>query len=158
VRTFVSRGAALLVALWAGVLLAIGAVAAPAAFAVLPAADAGRVAGRMFSVEAHAGLALVVLLFLVERRRARDAAQAGQGSVFSTNLVLLLGALFCTVAGYFALQPMMVAARAGQGAWSFGALHGISSAFFVLKGLLVLVLGWRLIGPPAADLRPQRSS
>jgi hypothetical protein len=158
VPTLVSRGAALLVALWAGVLLAIGAVAAPAAFAVLPSADAGRVAGRMFSVEAHAGLAVVVLLFLVERRRARDAAQTGRASVFSANLVLLLGALFCTVAGYFALQPMMAAARAGQGTWSFGALHAVSSSFFVLKGLLVLALAWRLIGPPAAALRPPGSS
>lgn len=156
--TLVSRGTALLVALWAGVLLAIGAIAAPAAFAVLPPADAGRVAGRMFAIEAHAGLAVVVLLFLVERRRARESAQVAQGSVFSANLMILLGALFCTVAGYFALQPMMAAARAGQGSWSFGALHAVSSAFFVLKGLLVLALAWRLIGPPVGAFRPQRSS
>lgn len=156
--SWVWRGAALLAALWAGVLLAIGAVAAPAAFAVLPSADAGRVAGRMFSIEAHAGLAVAVVLFIVERRRARDAAEAGQGSALSTNLVILLGALFCTVAGYFALQPMMAAARVGQGSMSFAALHGVSSAFFVLKGVLVLVLAWRLIGPPAASIRPPRSS
>lgn len=156
--SWVWRGAALLAALWAGVLLAIGAVAAPAAFAVLPSADAGRVAGRMFSIEAHAGLAVAVVLFIVERRRARDAAEAGQGSVMSANLVILLGALFCTVAGYFALQPMMAAARAGQGSMPFAALHGVSSAFFVLKGVLVLALAWRLIGPPAAAIRPPRSS
>ena len=155
---FVWRGAALLAALWAGVLLCIGAIAAPAAFAVLPSADAGRVAGRLFSIEAHAGLAVAVVLFIVERRRARDAAEAGQGSVMSANLVILLGVLFCTAAGYFALQPMMAAARAGQSAVSFGALHGVSSVFFVLKGLLVLVLAWRLVGPPAAALRPPRSS
>lgn len=153
-----SRAAALLAALWAGVLLAIGAVAAPASFAVLPSGDAGKVAGRIFSIEAHAGLAIAVLLFVIERRRARDAAEAGRGSVMSANLVILLGALFCTVAGYFALQPMMAAARAGQGSWSFGALHAVSSVFFVLKGLLVLALAWRLIGPPAAHLTPPRSS
>jgi hypothetical protein len=62
----------------------------------------------------------------------------------------LLGVLFCTVAGYFAIQPMMAAARAGQGSLSFGALHGISSAFFVLKGLLVLALAWRLSQPPTS--------
>jgi hypothetical protein len=39
---------------------------------------------------------------------------------------------------------MMEAARAGQGAWSFGALHAVSSGFFALKGLLVLALAWRL--------------
>ena len=59
-------------------------------------------------------------------------------------MLLALGALFCTVAGYYAIQPMMAAARAGQGAWSFGALHGASSVFFGLKGLLVLALAWRL--------------
>lgn len=156
--TAVTRGAALLAALWAGVLLCIGAMAAPTAFAVLPSADAGRVAGRLFAIEAYAGLAVAMLLFFVERRRARDAAEAGQGSVMSANLVILVGALFCTVAGYFALQPMMAAARAGQGTWSFGALHGVSSAFFVVKGVLVLVLAWRLIGPPAAALRSPQSS
>lgn len=156
--SYVSRGAALVAALWAGVLMAIGAITAPAAFAVLPSADAGRVAGRMFAVEAHAGLAVAVLLFIVERRRARDAAHAGLGSAFSANLMILLAALFCTIAGYFALQPMMAAARAGQGNWSFGALHAVSSLFFVLKGLLVLALAWRLIGPPAAALRPPGSS
>jgi hypothetical protein len=39
---------------------------------------------------------------------------------------------------------MMAAARAGQGIWSFGALHGLSAAMFGLKGLLALALAWRL--------------
>jgi hypothetical protein len=56
--------------------------------------------------------------------------------------------LFCTVAGYFALQPMMAAARAGQGPWSFAALHVASTAFFSLKALLVLVLAWRVSRAP----------
>jgi hypothetical protein len=139
-----TRVAALLAGLWAGALLTIALIAAPAGFAVLAAADAGRVAGRMFAQEAYLGLALAMVLFLLERRRARLAAEAGRGSVFNANMVLLLGALFCTVAGYFALQPMMAAARSGQGPWSFGALHGASAAFFGLKALLVLALAWRL--------------
>ena len=44
------------------------------------------------------------------------------------DTMLALGALFCTVAGYFALQPMMADARAGRGALGFGALHAISTA------------------------------
>ncbi len=139
-----ARGAALLAGLWAGGLLTIGLIAAPGAFAVLPSADAGRLAGRLFAQEARIGLGLAVALFLIERWRARQAAQAGQGSAMSANMLLLLGALFCTVAGYFALQPMMAAARAGQGAWSFGTLHAVSAGFFGLKALLVLVLAWRL--------------
>ena len=141
----VTRLAALLAGLWAGVILAIGLIGAPAGFAVLSTpAEAGRVAGRMFAVEAPLSLALAVAIFLLERRRARDEAEAGRGSQLNANMLLALGALFCTVAGYYAIQPMMAAARAGQGAWSFGALHAASTVFFGLKGLLVLVLAWRL--------------
>lgn len=140
-----TRVAALLAGLWAGVILAIGLIGAPAGFAVLATpAEAGRVAGRMFAVEAPLSLALAVVIFLLERRRARDEAEAGRGSQFNANMLLALGALFCTVAGYYAIQPMMAAARAGQGAWSFGALHAASTVFFALKGLLVLALAWRL--------------
>ena len=109
------RFAGVIAGLWAGILLCIGAIAAPSAFATLASADAGRAVARMFMHEA--------------------------------NLVLLLGTLFCTVAGYFALQPMLAAARAGQGTVSFMALHAVSSGLFALKGLLVLALAWRLGAP-----------
>ena len=98
----------------------------------------------MFAQEAYLALALAVLLFLLLRRRARAASAAGTGSVLSADMLLVLGALFCTVAGYFALQPMMAAARAGQGTWSFGSLHGASAALYGIKALLVTVLAWRL--------------
>jgi Domain of unknown function (DUF4149) len=139
-----ARWAQWLVGLWAGALLCIALLAAPAAFAVLQRADAGRVVGRLFAQEAYLSLLLVVLLFAFERKRALADAQIGRGSVLSTNILLLMGVLFCTVAGYFAVQPMMAAARAGQGAWSFAALHGASAGFFGLKALLVCVLAWRL--------------
>lgn len=131
-------------ALWAGVLLAIGGMAAPAAFALLARADAGRLVGRLFELEAWSGLALGAALLLLERRHALAQADAGTGSVFSTNLVLLMAALFCTVAGYFALLPMMDQAKSGQGALSFAMLHGISALLFVLKTSLVLLLAWRV--------------
>jgi hypothetical protein len=134
---------ALVAGLWGGVLLAIALLATPAAFATLARADAGRVAGRIFAWEAPLSLLLAVLLFLPERARARRRAEAGAGSQFSAELMLLLGALFCTVAGYYAVQPMMAAARAGQGELSFGALHALSSAFFGLKTVLVVALAWR---------------
>ena len=134
---------ALLPALWAGVLLCIGLIAAPAPFATLFPQDAGRVVGRIFAQEAYLSLAFAVVLFLFERRRARTQAAAGTGSVFSTEIVLILGTLFCTVAGYFAIQPMMAAARAGAPGPSFMVLHGVSSAFFGLKAILVMALAWR---------------
>ena len=55
--------------------------------------------------------------------------------------------LFRSVGGYFAVLPMMEAARAGQqGTLSFGTLHAVSGGLFALKGLLVLALAWRLTG------------
>ena len=139
-----TRIAAVLAGLWAAIMLGVGAMAAPAAFALLASPDAGRLVGRLFAQDAYLGLALAIVLFVIERQRSRLEASDGSGSVFSANLVILLGTLFCTVAGYFALQPMMDAARAGQGSLSFMTLHLISAGLFVLKGLLVLTLAWRL--------------
>jgi hypothetical protein len=141
------RFAALIAGLWAGILLCIGALAAPAAFALLARPDAGRFVGRLFEQEAYLSLGVAVVLIVIERGRgSRAHGAAGQPSLFTVNLMLLLGTLFCTVAGHFAVLPMMDAARAGQGSLSFGALHGISAGFFLLKGLLVLALAWRLTG------------
>jgi Domain of unknown function (DUF4149) len=137
----------LLPGLWAGFLLCVATVATPAAFALLPAAEAGRVAGRILAQEAHISLVLGMLVLVLERLSAKRLSEAGQGPQFSVGMVLALVTLFCTVAGYFALQPMMPAARAGQGLLSFGQLHAASAAFFGVKGLAVLVLAWRASGP-----------
>jgi hypothetical protein len=145
----------LLPGLWAGWLLCVAALATPAAFALLPQADAGRVAGRMLAQEAYTSLALGVLLLVLERVAARRAVAARQGSQFSIGMVLALGAVFCTVAGYFAVQPMMAAARAGQGPLSFGQLHAVSAVFYGAKVLLVLALAWRAVG---AGLSPRPAS
>jgi len=138
-----SRWAVVLAGLWAGMLASIGLMAAPAAFATLVPADAGRLVGRLLMQEAYVSLAMACVLFAIERQRSGRAAASGRGSVFSTNLILLLGTLFCTVAGHFAVQPMMAAARLGQGPWSFGALHAVSGSLFAFKGVLVLALAWR---------------
>ena len=136
------RWAACIAGLWAGVLLGVGLIGAPAGFAAALPEIAGRAAGRMFAQEAYLSLALALAMCLLLRRRPQG--QFHPGAVFSVNLMLTLGALFCTVAGYFALQPMMAAARAGEGAVSFGALHGLSAGFYALKTGLVVALAWRL--------------
>ena len=136
----------LLPGLWAGLLLCIAAIAAPAAFALLDRPVAGQVVGWFFQREAWTSVVLAMVLLVIERPRARAAAAAGQGSVLSTEMLLLLGTVFCTVAGYFALQPLMAAARAGQGALSFGQLHAISVGFFAVKLLCILALAWRAAG------------
>ncbi|MFO1340125.1 MAG: DUF4149 domain-containing protein [Burkholderiaceae bacterium] len=134
------RVARLVPGLWAGVLLCIALIATPAAFGALASQEAGRVVARIFANEAGLSLALGMALVLWERRRA--AAPDGTARL-SAPMLLALGAIFCTVAGYYGLQPMMQAARAGQGAWTFGQLHAVSLALFGLKTALVLVLAWR---------------
>ena len=130
-------------ALWAGALLCVAAIATPAPFATLAAADAGRVVARILAQEAWLSLAIGAAVVVMERRQARREAQAGQGSQLSTNLLLGLGALACTLAGYFAVQPMLPAARAGQAWIGFGTLHAASVGFYMLKLALVLTLAWR---------------
>lgn len=157
------RWRALLPALWAGALIAVATLATPAPFATLPQAEAGRVVARVLSHEAHASLVLGVLVLLLERRAARREAAEGRGSQFGTGMALALGAIFCTVLGYFALQPLMPAARAGQGAFSFAQLHLASTACYLLKTALVLALAWRAValarpGEPARpEVRPPSS-
>ncbi|MFG6428593.1 DUF4149 domain-containing protein [Roseateles sp. LYH14W] len=138
----------LLAALWGGFLLCVAFAAAPSAFAVLDRASAGLFVARLFAFEAKLSLAVALILMLLERRIARDATEAGAASnVFSTTLLLSAVALFCTIAGYYGLQPLMADARAGTGVASFAALHGASLAFFAVKGLVVLALAWRLSRP-----------
>lgn len=120
-------------------MLCIALVAAPTAFAVLERAQAGAVVGRLFELDAQFSMAAALLLILIERRLARDTGSKN----LSAEFFLPAAALFCTVAGYYALQPMMAAAKAGQGPWSFMALHAFSFAFFGLKTLAVLALAWR---------------
>lgn len=151
--TLVDRLRRLLPGLWLGVLLCVALIATPAAFATLVVADAGRVAGRILAQEAWLSLGLALGLLAIERRKARAASYAGRGSVLSREMLLLLGTVFCTVAGYFGTQPLMADARAGVGALSFGQLHLASTAFFAVKVVLVAALAW--IG---VDLKPAGDS
>ncbi|MBB2485568.1 DUF4149 domain-containing protein [Mitsuaria sp. WAJ17] len=134
------RVRALLAALWGGFLLCVAGVAAPVAFGVLARPEAGHYVGRLFELDAQLGLLLGLLLVMMERRVQREAEAS---RITTPELLLPLGALFCVVLGYYGLQPLMAQARAGQGALSFGALHGLSSAVFAVKLVLVLGLAWR---------------
>lgn len=136
--------------LWAGVLWCIALVATPAPFAVLATADAGRVVGRIFAQEAYLSLVVAVVLLVLERR----AASLAGGSRLSAPMLMALGAIFCTVAGYFGLQPLMAAAKAGQGTWTFGQLHGASLALFGIKIILATALAWRAAGPSPRQVSP----
>ena len=138
------------------VLLAIDLIAAPPASGTLERASFGAVARAIFAREAPASLVLGMLILMLERRAAFDRHQATGVSQFSAEMMLALGALFCTVAGYYGLQPMMEQARAGgDSALTFMQWHAVSLAFFGVKALLALALAWRATRPaPRADLRP----
>lgn len=138
--TLVERARRLLPGLWAGALLCIAFIATPAPFATLATQEAGRVVSRVFAQEAYLSLVLGVAVLLLERHAA---ASAQRGSRLSGSMLLVLGALFCTVAGSFGLQPMMAAAKAGEGGWTFGQLHAASLGLFGVKTLAVLALAWR---------------
>jgi len=147
----------LLPGLWAGWQLCVALLATSSAFAVLPRPDAGRVAARMLAQEAYTSLALGITLLVLERLAARRAVLAGHGSQFSAGMALALGTLFCTVLGYFVVEPMMVDARVAPGPLSFGALHAVSAGFFLVKLALIGALAWRALGP-APTTAPAPSS
>jgi hypothetical protein len=142
-----------LAGLWAGVVLALGGLAAPALFSVLERSMAGTGAGRIFTLESYVSLGISMLMFVLERRRVRDAVDAGQAqSAMSATLLMVLAILFLTIVGQHVLHPMIQAARQGQStALSFGALHGISAVLYWCKAVLLLVMAWRVSGAkPAA--------
>ena len=135
----------LLPGVWFGVLLAIALIATPAASMSLDRTSFGAVARAIFAREAPTSLVLGVVLLVIERRDALARHMATGVSQFSTEMVLAIVALFCTVAGYYGLEPMMEQARSGAAATSltFLQLHALSLAFFGAKGLAVLALAWK---------------
>lgn len=133
---------------WAGVMIGVGVVAAPVLFSALPRGDAGRVAARLFSLDATIGIVVGAVLVLIGLQLGRDRAGRTQGSRFGLELGLAMAALLCIVVGHYALLPMIEEARAGQGSPSFGALHAIASTFFLAKLAIVAILAWRLSAPP----------
>jgi hypothetical protein len=137
-----------LAGVWAGLMAGIGFVAAPVLFAGLARVDAGRLATSLFSLDATIGTCIGAVLAIIGLQLGRGRSERGTGSRFGPELVLALAALLCIVVGYYVLQPMMEEARSGMaGALSFGALHGIASACFALRLVLVAVLAWRLAKP-----------
>ncbi len=134
----------LLPGIWFGLLLAIALIATPAANGALDRVSFGAVARAIFAREAPASIVLGILLLVIERRAAFIRHETEGVSQFSTEMTLLVTALFCTVMGYYALEPMMEQARLGGTApLTFLQLHAISLAFFGAKGLAVLALAWK---------------
>ena len=141
---FIERFRRLLPGIWFGLLAAIAFIATPAAFGALDVAQAGLVVRKIFEWEAGLSLAFGLLTLVIERRVGLARHRESGASQFTTEMMLALGALFCTVGGYYGVQPAMEAARAGgSSGLTFGQLHALSMAFFSAKGLLVLALAWK---------------
>lgn len=149
------RLSAALACAWFGLQAGVAGLGTPSVFAVLPAAQAGPVVGRMLGAEATAAIVIGGVLILLERLIGRDAAARGIGRAFSLEFALALGAVSCVVAGHYALQPWFEQARAGRAPLSFGQLHALSVALYGLKMILAGALAWRAIARLA---RPARAS
>jgi hypothetical protein len=140
---WVVRAAGLVPAVWLGMLLCVALIATPAGFALLPRSQAGALAGRILGQEAYLSLAAGVVVVLLERWSLRSSTSGGQAAAtFTRGMLYALGAIFCTVLGYFALQEPMAEARAGQGRLSFAQLHTVSLGAYGVKVLLVAALAW----------------
>jgi hypothetical protein len=123
----------LVVALWAGVLVTVGALVAPALFRVLPErALAGLVAGELFRLVTLLSVAAAVLAFLLHGpTRVGPLRHRGWSLV---PAVLLL-------ANEYGLRPVMDAARAaGQVTPAFMAWHGLSAALYAAATAVALLL------------------
>jgi hypothetical protein len=141
------RVAAGLAGLWAGAVAAVGFIAAPVLFAVLPRAEAGDAAAHLFRVDAGLGIGVGAVLLVLTLKLARRDAELG-GSRFSAEMVLVLVALFSIIVGHYAIAPLLDGARADRS--RFALLHGVASVFFVVKLAAVAALAWRLAGDRAA--------
>ena len=133
----------ILPALWLGMLLTVAGIATASAFAALPVADAGQVVSRVLAREAATSLMLGAAWLALDRLRVRRDDDRTGAAQFNGDVALALGSVFCTVAGYYALQPLMADARQGHSRLSFAQWHAVSLGFYGVKVLLVAALAWR---------------
>lgn len=124
----------ILLTLWVGSLWVTGFMVAPVLFALLDdRALAGTLAGELFRLTGHIGLACGGLLLVLNAMDYRALNRRG---------LLLAGMLLLVVIGQFVLAPMIAGLR-DQGLSAtprFGQLHGLASALYVITSLLGMVL------------------
>ena len=126
----VHRALVLLSTAWVGSLWTIGYLVAPTLFKTVPdSAMAGTIAGQLFHVEAWWSVVCAILLTGLHYYQFKNVPR------------LVLGMLFCTLIGYFALHPFMAELRASgldnpDIRRQFGLLHGISSGIYLLQSVL----------------------
>jgi hypothetical protein len=118
------------------------AVAAPAAFAVLPDRHAaGQVAARLFLIETVIGVAISAI-FLATHAANRIVAPRSVA-------VLVAVAAAAPLISHVALSPLMDAARSTGNMARFGALHGVSAILFLVACICSVAAFW-IFNRPAA--------
>lgn len=129
------RIVAMLLALWAGSLVTVCAIAAPSAFAVLPERQlAGQVAARLFLIETIIGVVVAAIVLSVY----------GLGRVplpRSVAVLIAIGAA-APLISHVALSPLMNAARAAGDMVRFGMLHGVSALLFAIACVCSVAALW----------------
>lgn len=137
----------LVIAAWCGMTWAIGYVVAPALFAWLPTRVlAGDLAGALFRLQAWASMVIGAVL-LVFAMLVPPAGETRRSTLAQTDVRIVIAMLVCTLAGYFALQPLMGALRAAMSAHAdlaggmpvatrFAIVHGVSAGFYLAHSLL----------------------
>ncbi len=128
------RARLLLITAWVGSLWTVGYLVMPTLFVVIAdSALAGTIAGKLFYVEAcfSVGCALLLSGFSWFQYKRLSG--------------LVLGILFCTLIGYFALHPFMANLRAAgltnpDIKWQFEMLHAASSGLYLMQSVLGALL------------------
>jgi len=137
--------ALIVVTFWVGALWAIGGLAAPTLFKVIPTSYlAGQVAGKMFTLVAYVGMASAI--YLVVHRFARSGVGAFKESFFWIVITMLV----ITLLGHFGIQPVIAEIKSqaavpadlmqGMFADRFRTWHGIASIAYLVECLLGIAL------------------
>jgi hypothetical protein len=136
------RIVAMVLALWAGSLVTVCAIAAPSLFAVLPDRHAaGQVAARLFLIETVIGV-IASACFFVAFATNRVVTPR---SVAILIVIAAAGPLLSEVA----LDPLMESARRAGDMARFGALHGLSALLFGVACVCSVIALWMFNRPAA---------
>ncbi|QEY24552.1 DUF4149 domain-containing protein [Neisseria animalis] len=137
------RIAAVFAAVWLGMQIMAGYVAAPVLFKTLPKLQAGAIAGELFACLAYSGLMVWLFVWWVSKRSATRADR--RTALWAGVLAVLLAV------NQFLVTPVIEAHKTQTENWllsllggSFGVWHGVSSLIFMLCALLAAVAVWRL--------------
>lgn len=126
-------------ALWWGSLSAIGFLAVPMLFRVLPsAAVAGQTAARLFSAQTWVSLVCGMVLLLVFKPKPGSVQSQ---SARAATILVVLGMLMAMIVEY-GVAPRIVA-RENLALW-----HGVGTLMYAVQWLCAGAVLWRLASVP----------